>query len=484
MFDLIIREVASRFGLGDKAAPLVQMLLAFISNKDTGGLPGFMSKLSSSGLGDVAQSWLGGGANARPLDATQVESLLGGQSGLVGSITSKLGVDGTTASSALGFLLPAVIGKLTPGGKVPTSLSGDVMGFISGGASALVGGVSGAAGAAAATAGDLAGGVANAAAAGVGAATGAAGALVGSAGQMLGGAANAVGGVANAGAGAAVVAASKVAGSIGQVAGGAASAGRGAASAVGGAASAGANAAAAAGGGLMKWLPWVGAAVAAALLLSYCSKGNDPTKAVKEVAQSAATTTTQAAGSAVNAATDAANTAATAATATAGAAASAVGDAAANAAKAAADTVAAGVATAGNATSNAAATAVEAVANVIPAEGGLFGFMFDGMPALKVYFGTGKTAVAGDFGSKAKEVLEFLKTNPEAKAIVSGYNDPRGNAAANERLSSGRATNVAAALVASGVAKERVMIEKPANPTDGSEKSNEEARRVEVTLRK
>lgn len=455
MFDLIIREVASRFGLGDKAAPLVQMLLAFVSNKDTGGLPGFMSKLSSSGLGDVAQSWLGGGANALPLKNTQVESLFGGQGGLLGSITSKLGVDGTTASSALGFLLPAVIGKLTPGGKVPTSLSGDVMGFISGGASALMGGVSGAAGAAAATAGNLAGG-----------------------------AANAVGGVAHAGAGAAVVAASKVAGSIGQVAGGAASAGRGAASAVGGAASAGANAAAAAGGGLMKWLPWVGAAVAAALLLSYCSKGDDPTKAVKEVAQSAATTTTQVAGSAVNAATDAANTAATAATATAGAAASAVGDAAANAAKAAADTVAAGVATAGNATSDAAATAVEAVANVIPAEGGLFGFMFDGMPALKVYFGTGKTAVTGDFGTKAKEVLEFLKTNPEAKAIVSGYNDPRGNAAANERLSSGRAKNVAAALVASGVAKERVMIEKPANPTDGSEKSNEEARRVEVTLRK
>ena len=37
MFDLIIREAASRFGLGDKAGPLVQMLLAYFTNKDTGG---------------------------------------------------------------------------------------------------------------------------------------------------------------------------------------------------------------------------------------------------------------------------------------------------------------------------------------------------------------------------------------------------------------------------------------------------------------
>ena len=145
MFDLIIREVASRFGLGDKAGPLVQMLLAYITNKDTGGIAGFMSKLSSGGLGDIAKSWLGGGSSALPVSSSQIESLLGGQGDLLSSITTKLGIGGSTASSALGFLLPMVIGKLTPGGSIPTSLSSDVMGFISGGASALTKGVTGAA---------------------------------------------------------------------------------------------------------------------------------------------------------------------------------------------------------------------------------------------------------------------------------------------------------------------------------------------------
>ena len=133
MFDLIIREAASRFGLGDKAGPLVQMLLAYLTNKDTGGLSGFIAKLTSSGLGNVAQSWLGGGAGALPVSAAQIESLMGGQTGLLSNITLKLGIGNSTAASALGFLLPVVIGKLTPGGTIPTSLSSDVMGFSTGG---------------------------------------------------------------------------------------------------------------------------------------------------------------------------------------------------------------------------------------------------------------------------------------------------------------------------------------------------------------
>lgn len=391
MFDLIIREAASRFGLGDKAGPLVQMLLAYITNKDTGGIAGFMSKLSSGGLGDIAKSWLGGGAGALPVSSSQIESLLGGHDGLLGSITSKLGIGGSTASSALGFLLPMVIGKLTPGGSIPTSLSSDVMGFITGGASALTKGVSGAAGAA------------------VGAA------------------------------GAATVAASKVVGSAGH--------------AVGSAANAGANAAVAAGGGLMKWLPWLAAGIAALFLLSYCNKGGDAAK--------------QAADGANNAAATAATATADAAKAAADAAAKATADAAA-AAKATADA--------------AAAAAAKAAAEVVPAGSGLVAFEKDGAPALKVYFDTGKTAVAAGFADTAKSLVEHLKANATSKAVVSGFNDPTGNAKANAELSKNRAKGVAAALKAAGVAEDRVLLEKPADTT-GSALSNSEARRVEVTVR-
>jgi outer membrane protein OmpA-like peptidoglycan-associated protein/uncharacterized protein YidB (DUF937 family) len=385
MFDFIIREVASRFGLGDKAGPLVQMLLAYITNKDTGGLAGFMSKLSSSGMGDVSKSWLGGGANALPVSASQIESLLGEQGGLLNNVTSKLGIGGSTAASALGFLLPFVIGKLTPGGTVPSSLSADVMGFITGGAAALTKGV-----------------------------TGAAGVAVGAA-------------------GAATVAASKVVGTAGHV--------------VSSAANAGASAATAAGSGLMKWLPWLAAGIAALFLLSYCNKGSDAAK--------------QAADGAKNAAEMAA-----ASKNEQDAAAKAKADAeAATAAKTAADT--------------AAKTSAEAA----PVGSGLVAFTHDGAPALKVYFDSGKTDVATGFADTAKALVEHLKANTSSKAVVSGYNDPTGNAAANAELSKNRAKGVAAALKTAGIADDRVVLEKPTDTT-GSNLSNSEARRVEVTIRK
>ena len=345
MFDLIIREAASRFGLGDKAGPLVQMLLAYLTNKDTGGLSGFISKLTSSGLGNVSQSWLGGGAGALPVSAAQIESLMGGQTGLLSNVTSKLGISGSTASSALGFLLPMVIGKLTPGGSIPASLSSDVMGFITSGASALTNGVT----------------VTAAAAAG------------------------------------------------------------------------------AAGGGLMKWLPWLAAGIAALFLLSYCNKGSDAAK--------------QAADGAKNAA--AAASATTTATASTDSAAKATADAA----------------------------DAKTVAEVVPAGSGLVVFTHDGAPALKVYFDSGKTAVAAGFADTAKSLVDHLKTNATSKAVVAGYNDPTGNAAANAELSKNRAKGVAAALKAAGIADDRVMLEKPAETT-GSALSNSEARRVEVTVRK
>jgi outer membrane protein OmpA-like peptidoglycan-associated protein len=106
------------------------------------------------------------------------------------------------------------------------------------------------------------------------------------------------------------------------------------------------------------------------------------------------------------------------------------------------------------------------------------------MPALKVYFDTGKTDVAKEFADQSKDIMAYLKDNPDAKAIISGYNDPTGNAAANAELSKNRAKGVAAALKAAGAADDRVVLEKPADTTTGAALSNAEARRVEVTIRK
>ncbi len=150
MFDALIREAATRFGLGDKAPMLVQMLLAYMTNKDTGGLAGFIDKFKGAGLGAMANSWLGGHSSAQSVTPSQIEQVLGGSGGLLGMLTSKLGITGPMATSALSFLLPAVMGKLTPGGSLPTSIPHDVLGFIGGAKNMLAGGVASAAGAASA----------------------------------------------------------------------------------------------------------------------------------------------------------------------------------------------------------------------------------------------------------------------------------------------------------------------------------------------
>lgn len=166
MFDLIIKEVASRFGLGDKAGPLVQMLVAYMTNKDTGGLAGFINMFKNKGLGDIASSWLGGNASAQAISGTQIENVLGGKGGFLEAALSKTGLSSSVATSALGYLVPAVLGKLTPGGSIPTSLSQDILGFAEQGKSLLGGllgsGVAAASGAASAV-GNMASGAADAA---------------------------------------------------------------------------------------------------------------------------------------------------------------------------------------------------------------------------------------------------------------------------------------------------------------------------------
>lgn len=323
MFDAPIREVSSRLGLGDKSAALVQMLVADITNKDTGGIAGFIDRFENAGLGAMASSWLGGGAGAQAISLQQVEQVLGGKASLIAALTGTLGINGQTAASALALLLPPVVGELTPDGAIPTALPSTVSGFIGNAREAL-----------------------------------ARGALPPAA---------------------AAVSRPYVATSA------------------------------------KKWLLWFVVIFGALFVLG---DWHGPRVTTKKVAD------------AVKPATEVAK------------------------------------------------------ATSIPASAGLVAETINGLPLLKVYFATGKAEVAPDFGEKVKDVVAYLKANAGAKAVVSGFNDPSGNAAANAELSKKRAKAVAASLKAAGIAKDRVVLEKPADTSAGSTVSNAEARRVEITVRK
>jgi uncharacterized protein YidB (DUF937 family) len=110
--------------MGDSAAGNQNDIMSSIMNLvggQSGGLNGFIQQFSSKGLGDLVSSWVGTGKNL-PISAEQIQHVLG--SDTVKNIASKMGIDPNSAASQLSNLLPQVIDKLTPNGKVP---EGDIL---------------------------------------------------------------------------------------------------------------------------------------------------------------------------------------------------------------------------------------------------------------------------------------------------------------------------------------------------------------------
>jgi uncharacterized protein YidB (DUF937 family) len=83
-----------------------------------GGLNNLVQQFSSKGLGDVISSWISTGKNL-PVSADQIQNVLG--SDTIKGIASKVGLDTGTVSKQLSDLLPNLVDKLTPDGKIPES---------------------------------------------------------------------------------------------------------------------------------------------------------------------------------------------------------------------------------------------------------------------------------------------------------------------------------------------------------------------------
>lgn len=85
-----------------------------------GGLQGLIGAFERNGLGGLAASWVGTGANL-PISAEQLQSALGSQQ--IGSLAASLGFSPQDASAKLASMLPQVVDKLTPAGAVPDEAS-------------------------------------------------------------------------------------------------------------------------------------------------------------------------------------------------------------------------------------------------------------------------------------------------------------------------------------------------------------------------
>ena len=97
---------------------------------------------------------------------------------------------------------------------------------------------------------------------------------------------------------------------------------------------------------------------------------------------------------------------------------------------------------------------------------------------VKFYFVSGKAEVAAGANEALSDVVKGVAEGK--RAVISGFHDATGSAEINAELAKQRAQAVQAALMALGVAEDKVELKKPEQTQAGG--SNAEARRVEVIL--
>jgi uncharacterized protein YidB (DUF937 family) len=83
-----------------------------------GGLGGLLNKLQQGGLGNETKSWVGSGQN-QPVAPGQLGSALGPS--IIKMLAQKSGMSEEELTKQISQVLPGIIDKLTPNGRLPTA---------------------------------------------------------------------------------------------------------------------------------------------------------------------------------------------------------------------------------------------------------------------------------------------------------------------------------------------------------------------------
>lgn len=116
LMDQLGRAVGEMMGNQGGHSLLLQAVAGLLG-KDSGigGLAGLVQAFQKNGLGEIVNSWVSTGQNL-PVTPNQIEQGLG--SDLLNQLASKAGLSSGAASSQLASLLPELVDKLTPNGKI------------------------------------------------------------------------------------------------------------------------------------------------------------------------------------------------------------------------------------------------------------------------------------------------------------------------------------------------------------------------------
>ena len=123
LINAVIQMIANRGGGGSLGSGLNTGLGGDSEMGGLGGLGslgGLIGALTQSGMGNVANSWVGGGQNL-PISPDQITQIFGGGAGggLLAQLAQQAGMSQGDAASSLSQILPDLVDKLTPDGQVP-----------------------------------------------------------------------------------------------------------------------------------------------------------------------------------------------------------------------------------------------------------------------------------------------------------------------------------------------------------------------------
>jgi len=115
IFDAVMGAVEQHSEVNQQQhASLVQTAMDIFANH--AGFSELLSNAQSHGLAGIVQSWIGRGAN-QPIAPQQVQGLVGQDR--LQEIANRVGIPPAIASVALSRILPSLVDKLTPEGKLP-----------------------------------------------------------------------------------------------------------------------------------------------------------------------------------------------------------------------------------------------------------------------------------------------------------------------------------------------------------------------------
>ena len=114
--DAVRGEIGNRLAQVTSEHPLASQLLSMFGGGNQGrGLSELVSAFQQKGLSGIVNSWVGTGANL-PINADQIEQALGQER--LQQIAAKFGVPPETVKAKLAEVLPTVVDRLTPNGKI------------------------------------------------------------------------------------------------------------------------------------------------------------------------------------------------------------------------------------------------------------------------------------------------------------------------------------------------------------------------------